>query len=654
MSDKKIAKIIPSKNTNLGELSYEIPKEMNVQVGNIVKIPFKKSEICGLVIGITSELPKFKLKEIIEVKEIKLSMDKVDLIKWISNFFYCNLYAATKLFLPEKIWNDDIGALKKKREKKGVHINNEKINLSNIKDLTTDQKKVYEDIKNSDKLLHLIHGVTGSGKTEIYLHLIKDCLESKSQALLLLPEIALTPQTEQYFKKVFGEKVITWHSEQTPAQKLSNWMKIHHQEVDIVVGARSALFAPFKNLGLIVVDECHDGSFKQTTMPRYSTLISSVKYGDIRKIKTVFGSATPPVEIYYATTQNKIELHLLKNKIHNNSNKVVSIVDMKNERRAKNFSTLSNLLVRKIEEKLNKKEQIILFVNRRGMASSMICSDCGYKAFCEKCAIALTYHKSFKEEYLMCHHCSKQTKVLANCPQCDGYEFKLQGIGTEKIEDEIQKTFPQARLLRADKDSTLKKGAIEKIFNSFKGGEADILIGTQMITKGWDIPNVTLVGILLADIGLSIPDYKSGERVFQLLTQVSGRTARGEKHGEVIVQTYSPENKVINLASQENFNEFYNYELEARKKHYYPPFCKIISLSYSDKNQNQCKRNMENVFKTLQKFQRENDEIYLTPHFIPYSNNEYHYSIFIHSNSPEELVSKIDENIIKTLKIDRN
>lgn len=654
--------IIPSKACNIATLTYSVPEEFqkDVEIGSIVEIPFRKGDMRGLVIEVTNKAPKFRTRPIQGIPNIHISKENVQLIKWISEYYFCPLQAAAKLFLPTQIWNKNIKLPEETEENKNVGKEHDEQELHHRKcSFTKPQKKVFEDIKKSKKSLHLLHGVTGSGKTEVYLHLIHEQLEQGKQSLILLPEISLTPQTQKYFENAFGENAVTViHSGQTPKQRREAWIDVYTEKAKIIIGARSSLFAPFQKLGIIVVDESHDQSFKQDSSPRYNAKRVAAEIAKLHNIQVIYGSATPNIETYHAATKGThIELNHIDEKVAKGSKRDIYMVDMKQEWQKKNFSIFSELLIEKIQEKLDNKEQVILFVNRRGMASAMICKDCGYKASCDACGIPLTYHKATPHTHtptLQCHHCGLTKEPESSCPTCSGHNFKLTGVGTEKVEQEIQAHFPKAHTIRADSDTTAKQGAIKEIYDSFKDHKADILIGTQMIAKGWNIPNVTLVGIVLADIGINIPDFRSSERIFQLLTQVAGRTARGDKHGDVVIQTYNPDNRTIQAAAEDNYHKFYDGEIEERKKFHFPPFAKIIKLIVSDKKLETCIKEAEQLSEELKKVTTQHPvKIYLAPDFISYKAGKHHYNVFLQGKQPDEVLQKIKKEQLTEIKIDR-
>ena len=449
--------------------------------------------------------------------------------------------------------------------------------------LTKEQVDVIDTIQSEVKRGRkgfLIHGVTGSGKTEVYMELIENVIKSGKQAIMLVPEISLTPQTIERFKGRF-KRVAVLHSRLSSGERYDEWTKILQGEKDVVVGARSAVFAPLNNLGIIIIDEEHENSYKSDKTPKYNTIDVAYKRCEIEDAYLVLGSATPSIETYYNAQLGKLKLCTMKKRVDNRSMPKMELVDMRQEIIEGNKTIFSRALYEGIKKAIEKKGQIILFLNRRGFSTFVSCRKCGLVMKCPRCDVSLTYH--MYEDRLSCHYCGYSTKSPKICPKCKSKYIKYFGIGTQKIESEVKRFFPEAKVLRMDMDTTSKKGSHEKIYNKFKNQEADILIGTQMISKGLDFPNVTLVGIIAADQSLYIPDFKSCERTFQLITQVSGRAGRGEKEGKVIVQTYDPDNYSIVAALHQDYSEFYNKELIIRETFNYPPFSDIINIVVSSK-----------------------------------------------------------------------
>ncbi|KZE65819.1 primosomal protein N' [Fictibacillus phosphorivorans] len=440
-------------------------------------------------------------------------------------------------------------------------------------------KPILESIENHNHETVLLHGVTGSGKTEVYLQSIQSVLDKGKEAIVLVPEISLTPQMVNRFKGRFGSAVAVLHSGLSIGEKYDEWRKILRKEVSVVVGARSAIFAPFQNLGIVIIDEEHETSYKQEDHPRYHARDVAIWRGKYHSCPIVLGSATPSLETYARAQKGRYQLAELANRVHSNPMPEVTIVDMREELKNGNRSMFSLPLMDKLKEGLEKREQSVLFLNRRGYASFILCRDCGYVAQCPHCDISLTYHKRFGE--LKCHYCGYKESVPSVCPSCTSEHIRFFGTGTQKVEEELAKVLPEARVIRMDVDTTSKKGSHEKLLTAFENGEADILLGTQMIAKGLDFPKVTLVGVLAADTMLHLPDFRASEKTFQLLTQVSGRAGRHELEGKVIVQGYDIQHYSIQLASKHDYHTFYQHEMQTRKLHQYPPFYYLGLLTFS-------------------------------------------------------------------------
>lgn len=455
-------------------------------------------------------------------------------------------------------------------------------------ELTLDQKNAIRNIMNNfknGKPVTLIHGVTGCGKTEIYLNLVEKVINKGYGAIVMVPEIALTPQTLERFKGRFGEVVAILHSRLSDGERYDEWRRIKNGEVQVVVGARSAVFAPVNNLKLIVIDEEHEYSYKSEVTPKYLTReVAEFRVKNNNGL-LILGSATPSIDSYYKALTGEYGLIEISERINNRKLPEVKVVNMCDELKNGNKSVFSMELINSIKNNLERKEQTILFLNRRGHSTFISCRSCGYVAKCRNCDVSLTYH--VHNNKLMCHYCGFEYDIPQTCPKCGSKYIKYFGAGTEKIEMEIKNKFPMARVLRMDLDTTRKKGAHERIYNDFKEQNADILIGTQMISKGMDFKNVTLVGVVAADTTLNLPDFKAAERTFQLLTQVSGRAGRGEIEGRVVVQTYNPDHYSIILASKHDYINFYKKEIELRRILKNPPFSDILYITLTSENEEQ-------------------------------------------------------------------
>ncbi|MER2262870.1 MAG: primosomal protein N' [Psychrobacillus sp.] len=452
--------------------------------------------------------------------------------------------------------------------------------------LTNEQEVALSEITNAqnngDPTTFLLHGITGSGKTEIYLHAIEKSIAEGKQAIMLVPEISLTPQMTRRFKLRFGDQVAVMHSGLSTGEKFDEWRKIWRGEVMVVVGARSAVFAPFKDLGVIILDEEHESSYKQEDTPRYHARDVAIWRSGYHGCPVILGSATPSLESFARASKGVYNLLSLTMRAKEQALPTVNIVDMRAELKNGNRSMFSVPLADAIREKLEKKEQIVLFLNKRGFSSFVLCRDCGTVVECDQCDISLTYHR--EGERLKCHYCGHEEPVPHQCPECQSEHIRFFGTGTQKVEEEITKLFPYARVLRMDVDTTRTKGSHERILKQFGDGGADILLGTQMIAKGLDFPNITLVGVLNADTTLHLADFRAAEKTFQLMTQVSGRAGRHDKEGIVFIQTYTPEHYAIEYSKDQLYEPFYHNEMIMRKQYEYPPFYYVTLVQVTHEN----------------------------------------------------------------------
>lgn len=440
--------------------------------------------------------------------------------------------------------------------------------------LNEGQKQIVESICSDSSMVHLIHGITGSGKTRIYMELIRRTLLEGKQAIIMIPEISLTYQTVKRFFDVFGERVSIIHSRLSPGERYDQLERARHGDIDIMIGPRSAVFTPFSNIGVIIIDEEHESSYKSETIPKYHARETAIFRAGLHHARVILGSATPSVESYYKALHGEYRLHTLSFRA-SGAVAQVSVADLRAELEAGNKSIFSRRLASLIEDRLAKKEQIMLFLNRRGYAGFVNCRKCGEVLQCPHCDISLTYHNG---ERLTCHYCGYTTRMPQLCPSCHSRYIAPFGTGTEKVEALVHKQFPSARVLRMDADTTAAKGSHERILSQFAAHQADILIGTQMIVKGHDFPLVTLVGIIAADLSLYAQDYRASERTFQLLTQAIGRAGRKSDHGEAVIQTYHPENYSIVAASRQDYKEFYNQEILYRTISGYPPVMQMMAI----------------------------------------------------------------------------
>ena len=626
--------------------TYKIPNNMlgKELVGARVKVPFGHQTLEGFVLKVINNTKEeYEIKEIQELVDEKpiLNEEMLELGKKISEKTLCSLISAYQAMLPKALkaknntnvkikqakiltlitseqevnkyiatcrYENQNTLLKELLKKKEIEITKQdstiktlmKKNLvsiilkekyrleykTNTKDkkvlLNQEQQKVVDRVlanQNSNKVF-LLYGVTGSGKTEVYMNIIEGVIKQGKSAIVLVPEISLTPQIVERFMVRFGNDVAILHSGLNDGEKYDEYRKIINGEVHIIVGARSAIFAPIKSLGIIIIDEEHSQTYKQENHPRYHARDIAIMRGEYHNCPVLLGSATPSLESMARAGNNVYELLTLTKRAGKGSLPQVYLVDMKEEMKH-NHPIISELLDRKIKEKLAKKEQIILLLNRRGYSSIETCTDCGEVIKCPNCDISLTYHKT--SEMLRCHYCGYATKKLTQCPKCKSNNLKDYGLGTQKLEEELQKKY-QARIIRMDMDTTSKKGAHQQIIEDFDAYKYDILVGTQMISKGLDFPKVTLVGVINADASLNIPDFRSSERTFQLLCQVSGRAGRSDLKGEVIIQTFNKNHYSIMYAKHHDYLSFYKEEMKIRKQLNYSPYYYMILVKISTKD----------------------------------------------------------------------
>lgn len=533
--------------------------------------------------------------------------------------------------------------------------------------LTPVQQEAYDAIKKvideEKQETFLLHGVTGSGKTEVYLQTIEAVLQQDKQAMMLVPEIALTPQMVLRFKKRFGDEVAVLHSALSKGERYDEWQKIRDGRARVSVGARSSVFAPFTNLGMIIIDEEHEATYKQEDYPRYHAKDIALWRSEYHNCPLILGSATPSLETYARAEKGVYHLLSLPERVNNQPLPSINIVDMREELANGNRSMFSTSLREAIEERLARNEQIVLFLNQRGYSSFILCRDCGHVPQCPNCDISLTYHKS--NDQLKCHYCGYQETPPNKCPNCESEHIRQMGTGTQKVEELLNREFEDAKIIRMDADTTSRKGAHEKLLNDFGEGKGDILLGTQMIAKGLDFPNITLVGVLNADTMLNLPDFRASERTFQLLTQVSGRAGRHEKEGEVIIQTYNPDHYAIQDVQLNDYLSFYQKEMKYRQIGKYPPYYFLINFTISHVNMKEVMQAANHVHQIL--LHHLTDKALVlgpSPAALARINREYRFQVLVKYKSEPELHKALQylddyyhEKYIKdklSLKIDIN
>ncbi len=622
---------------------YSCPPE--TQAGCRVKVPFGGRVIEGFVIGV-SQTPSFAAEKIKPVKEVydelpALVPECFALMERIAERYRVPKAASLRLFLPSEMRLGKVSEAYEKRirlcgdtakisksakkqaeaaqilsqgdkdytalcnrcgraavnalvEKGIAEVYKIKRNRTPMsgegehaekKTLTPAQASALDYIEKSDKRVQLIHGVTGSGKTEIYLNVIADQLKKGKTAIFLVPEISLTPQMLAQLRARFGGEAAIMHSGLSAGERFDEWWRLRSGEAKIAIGARSAIFAPLENIGAIIIDEEHDSSYRSETAPRYSTVDIATLRAEYNDCKLILGSATPSMESYIAASEGRYGLVTLTERINGKPMPEIIIADMRREIKRGNPSNLSRALKQELEQTLSSGNQAIIFLNRRGYSQTVICTDCGYVAKCQNCDVSLTYHS--EENCLKCHYCGAKYHMLSACPGCGGKHLRYSGTGTQRVVAELRELFPSARVIRMDNDTVSGKDGHYKILKSFAEKQADILVGTQMIAKGHDFPSVTLVGILDADMSLHFSDYRSGERTFQLITQVAGRSGRAGAKGKVVLQTYSPENYILRYAVSYDYNGFFQNEVKMRKAALFPPYsliCRVMVVADKDEH----------------------------------------------------------------------
>ncbi len=642
---------------------YKMPEKLKSLSKKGVRVfaPFGRRNLIGYIVGLQDKADPvlrhngtcIETKEIIEILDDKpvVNEEMLKFTRWISDYYLCPWGEVIESAMPE--WVDvkivNKGEIKKVKERvkgQGSRVKGQDLQLVTCNlQLTTHQenaiKKIHEKINRKQHRIFLLHGVTGSGKTEVYIRATAEVLKKGQKVIVMVPEITLTLQLFQRFLKIFGNRLAILHSGLTQRERYNEWMKVRNNEVDIVIGARSAVFAPSENIGLIIVDEEHDTAYKQDTSPRYNGRDIAVVRGKASEAVVILGSATPSMESFYNAQIGKYEYLHLPDRIDKKTLPSIEIVDIKGG------DIISERLKSEIEKRIERKEQTLLFINRRGSATFIQCSDCGYVWRCKNCSVSLTHHK--KDNLCVCHYCGYSETVSDTCPQCKGYTINYKGRGTQKIEDEIRALFPNSNIERMDRDTVRKRGEAGRILKGIDERSVDILIGTQMIAKGHDYPGITLVGIVSADESLNIPDFRASERTFQLITQVAGRAGRGDINGDVILQTYNPDHYSVKCAKEYDFIGFYNQEGGLREALNYPPYSKMVSFRIEGGNEKRVEQFSLNFGKILDEIiggQNDTEKLGPSKAIIYKIRNRYRWQILLKGRkigNLKKIVSKATE-----------
>ncbi|MDD4203229.1 MAG: primosomal protein N' [Candidatus Omnitrophica bacterium] len=596
----KVAVALPM-NT---EYHYSVPTEMisDVEIGKRVWVMFRNKKVIGFIVAIDKNADVEKVNDIVSIIDGKpmLSKELLDLAREISKQYMCSFGEALAAFVPTplKKGKTSVKARGQKPEARGQN------SEEKPKVLTAEQsealKNINASIESNENKVFLLYGITSSGKTEVYLQAIEKVLQKGRSAIILVPEISLTPQTVRRFTRRFCDEVAVMHSRLAGSKKYEQYDRIRSGQARVIVGARSAIFSPIKNLGLIVIDEEHETTYKQDDVPRYHARDVAIMRAEYNNCPVIIGTATPSLESYYLSKINKYKRLELLERIDKRALPEVKIIDMRQEIAIqKRLVMFSRSLVNALEKAIANKNQAMIFLNRRGFATYINCRKCGHVIKCDKCDAVMIYH--FAKKKLICHYCGKEVFPPRECPACKSGYVKYFGVGTERVEAELSRLLPGAKIARMDKDSTTKKGSHENILKDFKEHRTDILVGTQMIAKGLDFPNVTMVGIVNADVTLNLPDFRAGERTFDLITQVAGRAGRGKDPGTVIVQTYVPEHYVLKCASKHDYKGFYEQEIVSRKEHNLPPYVHLGRIIVRSKDE----RTVEKVMLQLYDYIKE-------------------------------------------------
>lgn len=711
-----IAEIVVDITTSMLDriFDYEVPETLEVSVGDRVLIPFANRKVQGYVINLkqTSGYDKSKLKQIISKLDAQplLSQNNLRLCFFMKENFFLRLIDVIKLCLPplvvsgkvkdkiqEYIFLKDDSYITKNQkqleiilflrekgeEKKEILVN--KFSLSSLKTLIKNnvigvrsekknripksqfsvekkeiilnhqQQEAVDRITRSKYNTFLLHGVTGSGKTEVYINVIKNALKEGKTAIMLVPEIALTPQMFARFKNAFGDTVAILHSNLSAGERYDEWLRLKNGEAKIAIGARSCIFAPLENLGVIVIDEEHDGSYYSESNPRFHTHEVARFLAYLNSCPLILGSATPSIESYYKVKTGEYSLIQLTNRANEKELPSIEIINMLNETEKGNVNMFSFRFLHELEECMQKKQQAMVFINRRGFSSFLMCRNCGYVPKCQDCDVSLVYHK--EDNLLKCHYCARRYKVPKVCPKCGSESLRYGAVGTERIVEELKSILgSEIPIFRLDNDTTQNKNAFVNILESFNKTSPSILVGTQMIAKGHDFNNVTLVGIVDADISLHFSDYRATERTFNLITQVAGRAGRSDKEGKVILQTYYPRHYVYRCAANYDYGAFYKREIQMRELSHFPPFVDMLRVLVTSVDEERAKKVVEEVFVKIKGLKEEysSDFVYLNAMKCPKKRlqKNYRYEILmrIYKKSSKEIITKIHDICYNTDK----
>jgi primosomal protein N' (replication factor Y) len=621
---------------------YKVPDdiEFSPEIGKRVHIAFRNDKRIGYIVKMEDQPQVEDPKPLLDVidEEPIFTKEMIDLGEWIKNNYYCSWGEALEAMIPGALKHGKISMTSRIREVQREVVPTEP-HIPN-KEQEEVLKEINACVEEGKHKVFLLHGITGSGKTEIYLQTMENVLSKGKTGIILVPEISLTPQTVERFRSRFGDRVAVFHSRMLQSARFTEWKRIKDGQARMVVGPRSAVFSPFEDPGVFIVDEEHEPSYKQEDVPRYHAREVAIERARAAGAPVILGSATPSLESYHKTVMGEYRLVELTQRIEEKKLPKVKLVDMRMEFETRSGkSVISRVLAEGLQKDIAKKQQALIFINRRGYSTFVNCQKCGYILKCSKCDSPMVFHQAKAE--LICHYCNRRMAPPGICPSCNDEKLMYRGTGTQKVETELKKILPGVRIERMDSDTMSKRGAHDRVLQDFTDHKIDIIVGTQMIAKGLDFPKVTQVGVISADANLNLPDFRSGERTFNLITQVAGRAGRSDLGGEVIVQTFTPEHYAISMAAKHDYNSFYLREIEARRQLMFPPFVSLVKITVRSQKEENVVKVAGRLAETLKKKIPSIDMLGPAPAPMTKLRGYYRWNVLIKSKDREEIVKKL-------------
>lgn len=622
--------------------TFTYSNNQKLNPGDLLKVTVKNKDFYAICIN-EVEQPEFECKDSVLILKNALNQTQINLANFIHQYYCSTISKAYSLFFSKKMLK--VRSLKKLNEIP-QEIPPVKESAFKLFNLNQNQEEVFNKILKSENLYHLIHGITGSGKTEVYFHLIKETLEQNQDVLFLVPQLSLLPQIKKRLQKAFPKSLILEHSHKVSSKEFTdNYINSNSNKPTITISSRSGLFLPFKKLGLIIMDEEHDQSYKQDQTPKYHSKSIVQNLAKQTQCKLILGSATPSLETLKACSEQIVELHILNQKFKEVNKPEITIVDLSNHLLRNPNHYLSPNLIEAIQDSLASKNQVLLLSNRRGYSNFLMCIDCKDIKECQNCATSLTVHKNSHYQYLKCHYCNLSKSIPLSCNACKGINLKNFGAGIQNLDELLQKEFPQAKILRIDSDTTSAKNALNEIHEQLDSNEFDIILGTQMVAQGLDLKRLNLVGVIFAEENLNLPDFRTHERYIQLLNQVVGRTGRHTKNSKVLIQTLKPDNKLFYQFLDENINQFFQEELSRRQKYHFPPFAKLTKIEFKEKDLDKLKTKIQNLENHLHKHRV---QFHSVQPLIYRKNNQFIHHLFLQNSNPIKYLENLilDPNCI--------